>query len=1234
MNLTATKVIKLTALFLGLFLFAPKINAQIDQEFWFAPPDLTQGTQSEINGGAYRDRPIQLVVSTLTDPAQITIWQPANLSFSPIVVNLAANSTQTVNLTAFINQIETRFVDSVMNTGVLVRSTAPITAYYELGAAANRDLVALKGKNANGTLFYTPFQTLWENARTLGGSPYIPQPRSGFVIVATDDSTTVTITPAIDILNHQAGIPFSVYLHRGQTYYCEAVDYIGAAKPAGTKIESDRPIAVTVKDDMIDLDPPPSGSEGGADLAADQLISVENCGFKHIVVRGDLANGLDKVYVCATEDNTELFIDGAATPVVTLNAGQQYIYSFSDAAGFIEGSKPIYVLHISGVGDQIAGAIIPSLECTGSNQVGFTRTGNANFKLNLTIKAGFENNFTLNGNNTYITASDFQPVPGSNGQWVFCRKSFNTTQVPVGQASLIQNFSDELFHMGITYQQGASCNYGYFTNFSYLELGINRELCLGDSAVLDAGPGKTSYLWSTGDTTQKITVFNPGTYYVSVLSGNECSATDTIQVSNYTPPVNIQASRDTICEGSQLLLTVPGVYLFEWQDGSQNPFFIVDQAGIYYVDVTDFQGCRARDSIQIWTSPRPETPVASIVPFDPTITADTLCSGSPFALNMTTVANAESYAWIGPGNTLYNGTDINILSSTAAQSGEYYAFSIYQGCESFYDTLNLLVNQTPEVYIGLSDTVCSVSTVLLDAGAGPGYTYLWQDNSSNQTFTVNQGGLYWVEVLSPEGCAKRDSVDLFFSVTPPAPTLSTNGNLVSNVAICSGTDLNLSMGNASGSAYFFTTSSDTNAVSASSFTFSDVQTSEAGTYYAYYIQNGCPSDQDSVIVSVDESPEFEFAVNDTSICAGEGLTLSAASVSGVTYLWNDNSTGSSITAGSTGIYWVELENATGCTTRDSVDLEVLPRPQSPVISGDTTLCGSEALALSSNQEPGAVYSWGTPAGQTAGPILNLSAPPAGQYTLSVSLNGCAGATIESVQVSVNPIPVFSLGDDLNICTEDIAVLEGPAGIATYNWSNDESTASIEVGGGIYSLEVIDNNGCSYSDTVIVSQTGPIAAFTSDPSSGAQTGVNISFTDASTGNPVSWLWNFGDNTNASTQNTTHSYANQGELTVLLTVTDAAGCTDTISRKYQISNSVAVPNSFTPNGDGYNDFFVVKGLGAFPSSSMAIFNRWGSEIYSVANYLNDWNGGDLPDGTYFYVLKLSNGETLTGDVTVKR
>ena len=64
--------------------FSFQLSAQIDQEFWFAAPDLTQGTQGEINGNAFRDRPIQVVLSTLVDPAQVTIWQPATLSFAPI----------------------------------------------------------------------------------------------------------------------------------------------------------------------------------------------------------------------------------------------------------------------------------------------------------------------------------------------------------------------------------------------------------------------------------------------------------------------------------------------------------------------------------------------------------------------------------------------------------------------------------------------------------------------------------------------------------------------------------------------------------------------------------------------------------------------------------------------------------------------------------------------------------------------------------------------------------------------------------------------------------------------------------------------------------------------------------------------------------------------------------------------------------------------------------------------
>ncbi|MEX1189427.1 MAG: gliding motility-associated C-terminal domain-containing protein [Bacteroidia bacterium] len=1222
-----------TLLVVFLFLVASSSSfGQIDQEFWFGAPDLTQGTPGEFNSGNYRDRPIQLVISTLVDPAQVTIWQPANLSFQPIVINIAASATQTVNLTNWINQIETSIVDSVLNRGILIRSTAPITAYYELGAAANRDIIALKGKNATGNLFFTPFQNIWENDQSLGGNAYFPPPRTGFVIVATDDSTTVTITPSIDILNHQAGVPFDVFMNRGQTYYCEALDQQGPSKPAGTKIQSDRPICVTIKDDMIDLN---LATDGGADLAGDQLISAEQCGFKHIVVRGDLGNPGDKVYILATEDSTEIFIDGNPIAVDTLNTGEQYIYSFTDAAGFIEGSKPVYVLHISGVTDQIAGAVIPSLECTGSNQVGFTRTGNANFKLNLTIRAGFENQFELNGTSTFITPADFQPVPGSNGEWVYMRKSFSTAEIPVGQGSLLTNFSEELFHMGITYQQGASCNFGYFTNFSYLELGINQELCLGDTALLDAGPGKTSYLWSTGDTTQKIVVTTPGTYYVTTLSGNECSATDTVSVNYYEPPVSILAARDTICEGASLLLNVPGVYLFEWQDGSTDPFYIASDSGLYYVEVTDFQGCKARDSINIYTSPRPETPEALIRPLPATVTADTVCAGDEIILEMNALADA-SYAWLGPNNTLYTGQTISIDPINVNQSGNYLAFFTVAGCESFFDSLTITVNPSPEVYIGLTDTICDTQTAQLDAGTGSGYVYEWQDGSVDQEFTVSESGLYWVEVTNTFGCSERDSVDLFFSLRPEIPELSIAGVIAEADSLCEGETLTLQVPALSGASYFWVSPNDTVQTNGNQYSQNNILVDQSGNYYAYYRLNGCPSFTDSVSIVVQESPDFQFAFSDSSLCGDGEVLLSALTPDVVNYQWQDNSNGSTYLVTESGEYWVKLENEIGCSLADTVNVTFNPLPETPVISGDLSVCDGNDLILNSNAQTGVNYSWGGPGVNTSGNTLTIptaNESQEGEYSLSAELNGCKSDTVFA-QIIVNENPTLDLGADLAVCLESETTITGPAGFSSYNWSTGEETESISAGSGNYILSVTDDNGCEAEDDINVAVSGPTADFSSNPTTGTQVDVLIAFTDESTGNPSIWDWNFGDNTSSATQNTNHAFTAQGEYTVTLTVTDENGCSDSESRVYTISNSVAVPNSFTPNGDGFNDFFAIQGLDAFPDSKLTIFNRWGTEIYSVNAYANNWDAVDSPDGTYFYILELTNGEKINGDVTIIR
>ncbi len=99
----------------------------------------------------------------------------------------------------------------------------------------------------------------------------------------------------------------------------------------------------------------------------------------------------------------------------------------------------------------------------------------------------------------------------------------------------------------------------------------------------------------------------------------------------------------------------------------------------------------------------------------------------------------------------------------------------------------------------------------------------------------------------------------------------------------------------------------------------------------------------------------------------------------------------------------------------------------------------------------------------------------------------------------------------------------------------------------------------------------------------------------------------------------------------------GCTDTVAI-HVLSSTLVVPNIFTPNGDGKNDLFVIPGLNFYPGSQLLIFNRWGSEVYKADNYLNNWDGSGLTEGTYYYILnrREQNGSITTakGWVYLKR
>ena len=869
------------------------VQAQIDTEFWFGAPDVTKGTLSEPR----RDSTVYMVMSTFNQPAVVTISQPANLAFEPIVINIPANDVKTQNLGLFLSQIKTAPANTVLNTGLLIRSTAPITAYYEVRGSSNTDLWALKGKNSMGTKFYVPSQYEYQNNQTLGNKFYSPPPRSGFIIMATKNNTSVSITPTKDILGHTGGETFTVNLNRGQTYYCEALDGSPENHFGGTLVESTKDITITIKDDMVDVDP---SNDGGADIIGDQLVAYQYLGTEHILIDGSLTNDSDRGVVCATEDNTEIFIDGDPTPVAILNAGEQYMFNPSGAASFVRSSAPVSLLQVTGASDQVAGAIIPPLGCTGSNQVGFVRGSSGTFYLNLTIRAGSEGQFELNGNPNLINASDFSPVPGTDGDYVFAQITFGVAEVPVNTANIVTNFSDELFHLGIINIRGAAANFGYFSAFSYLNIGKNFEVCLNDSLMLDAGPGKTAYLWSNGATTQTTMIYEPGIYSVEVYSGTDCFATDSIEVEYYQLPVDL-GPNDTICENTSLTLTIDGYYNFLWQDGSTENYFEVTEPGTYYVDVSDYQGCALRDSIQIAMSPRPITPEVS---------GDTVyCEGETISLFMNDFDNAQ-YRYILPSGEMISGQNLSLENAIPAQSGMYYAFYIEDGCESFTDSIEVMVRPMPIFDLGEDISVCSDQDVTLDPQISGG-TFEWQDGSTGTTFNPQESGTYYVTFTDGYNCSAIDTIEVEFRQIPENPVIT------GEISYCAGETIVLQTPTQTGAVYTWTYPNGDTVESGPELSIPNADLLMSGTYSLQVNLNNCLSEVDDIGLVVYPNPTFELQ-SDTTICNDTQIEISGPA-GFESYSWTNEAT-TQIIQGGAGIYLLTVTDANGCVGSDQTEI--------------------------------------------------------------------------------------------------------------------------------------------------------------------------------------------------------------------------------------------------------------------------------------------------------------------------
>ena len=298
------------------------------------------------------------------------------------------------------------------------------------------------------------------------------------------------------------------------------------------------------------------------------------------------------------------------------------------------------------------------------------------------------------------------------------------------------------------------------------------------------------------------------------------------------------------------------------------------------------------------------------------------------------------------------------------------------------------------------------------------------------------------------------------------------------------------------------------------------------------------------------------------------------------------------------------------------------QPSGNISAGpDIEICLGEAVTL--HASGGGNYSWNH--GINDG--LAFYPTESGSYVLNgMDANNCPDN--DEMTITVNLLPPVNAGPDRSVCPGTEIILNG-SGASSYAWEKQilDGVAFIPAESGIYLVTGTDPNGCKNSDEVLVTVfPKPEASFFTGPEEIDELQPLAQTFNTSKG-AVSWLWDFGDQSESSTeQEPEHSYPGAGNYTITLTVSNEFGCTDFSKQTLEIKAITLyyVPNSFTPNGDEHNNVFSpVFNQGFNPDDfELLVYNRWGELLFESHDPFVGWDGTyanrSVMPGTYSWIM----------------
>jgi gliding motility-associated-like protein len=783
--------------------------------------------------------------------------------------------------------------------------------------------------------------------------------------------------------------------------------------------------------------------------------------------------------------------------------------------------------------------------------------------------------------------------------------------------------------------------------------GSATTLCPGSTLTLTASAG-ISYQWQlngtniAGATNQTYTATQGGSYTVTVTDAVNTTCTSTsvaFVLTEIVPTITSAGGATTICPGTNLVLTSSLGTAYQWLlngvniPGATNQTYTATQGGSYSVSVTS-GSCTSTSVVFVLTA---LTPTISSAGGD-----TTLCSNTSIVL---TASAGTSYQWQVNGSNIFGATN---QTYTATVAGTYSVTVTNGTCTS--TSANFVITLFSPVISTTNNvtTICPGTSLLLSVTNGTSYQWLFNGvaipGATNSTYSATQAGLYTAQV----GNGTCVSTTAAFIITAFTPTTTSANNITT---ICPGATIVLT---ASTGASYQWLLNGVNIPGATNQTYSATQ---AGTY-SVSVSNGNCSVNASNFVITNFTPTVSSTGGVTTICQGQSIVLTATA--GATYQWLLNGvvipgeTASTIVASQAGDYTVAVSNGLCSVTSAAFTLSLF----TPTISsagGVNTICQGGSLTLSASN--GTSYQWQYNGVDIPGATnATLAATQAGSYTVLVSNGTCSSTSIATVlTIAVAETPVISISSTIGCAPLNFNLI-APNSLSQVSWSIDNisignsSTLNYTLSQpGCYevTLSGIGSNGCPATATqtsaICVSPT-PVAYFTMNPYRFTQSVETVTFTNGSTGSDT-YLWDFGDGNTSTEINPSHTFGNNSNgHTVTLTAISALGCTDVYSVFIPFKEDgvvLYVPNTFTPDGDEFNQTFLpvfTSGFDPF-SYEISVYNRWGETVWVSNDATVGWDGSygldgrDAQQGVYTWKITYKEIETdkrafVTGHILLLR